>query len=213
MVEKGLGREDLAITVLIDFPFQMVGGWLAARWSTPQRPLRPWLWAYAPRLAFAFVSTVLVYYFPTPPISTSFFLFLVVHTVLQSFSSCVFFFAFTCFPEVGPAHSMIGHVTIPSVIKNRTIQFSGISAFHTRISDPVIGGTYMTVSDGPILLCSRHLARSCSRIGTDIFQLLNTFSNLGGTWPRYFVLKGVDYFSVATCQVKESGSQLAIRGT
>lgn len=27
----------------------------------------------------------------------------------------------------------------------RTIQFVGISAFHTRISDPLIGGTYMTV--------------------------------------------------------------------
>lgn len=27
-----------------------------------------------------------------------------------------------------------------------TIQFGGISAFHTRISDPVVGGTYMTVS-------------------------------------------------------------------
>jgi len=26
-----------------------------------------------------------------------------------------------------------------------TIQFVGMAAFHTRISDPVIGGTYMTV--------------------------------------------------------------------
>jgi hypothetical protein len=30
----------------------------------------------------------------------------------------------------------------------RTVQFVGMSAFHTRISDPVIGGTYMTVSWG-----------------------------------------------------------------
>jgi MFS transporter, PAT family, solute carrier family 33 (acetyl-CoA transportor), member 1 len=87
MVEKGLGREDLAISVLIDFPFQMIGGWLAARWSTPQRPLRPWLWAYAPRLLFALIATLIVYYFPTPPISSTFFFFLVVHTVLQSFAS------------------------------------------------------------------------------------------------------------------------------
>lgn len=28
----------------------------------------------------------------------------------------------------------------------RTVQFVGISAFHTQIADPVIGGTYMTVS-------------------------------------------------------------------
>ena len=32
-----------------------------------------------------------------------------------------------------------------------TIQFVGMSAFHTRISDPVIGGTYMTVRRPPIL--------------------------------------------------------------
>jgi hypothetical protein len=60
-----------------------------------------------------------------------------------------------------------------------TIQFVGISAFHTRISDPVIGGTYMTVchlQTWPLLSY-----RS---------QLLNTFTNLGGTWPKYFVLKG-----------------------
>jgi MFS transporter, PAT family, solute carrier family 33 (acetyl-CoA transportor), member 1 len=89
MVEKGLGREDLAIAVLIDFPFQIIGGWLAARWSTPEHPLRPWVWAYAPRLAFAGLSTLIVAYFPHPPVSKGFFAFLVVHTVLQSFSSCV----------------------------------------------------------------------------------------------------------------------------
>jgi PAT family acetyl-CoA transporter-like MFS transporter 1 len=89
MVEKGLGREDLALAVLLDFPFQMVGGWLAARWSTPAHPLRPWLWSYVPRLGFALVSTLIVAYFPTPPISSTFFAFLVVHTVLQSFSSYV----------------------------------------------------------------------------------------------------------------------------
>lgn len=27
-----------------------------------------------------------------------------------------------------------------------TVQFVGISAFHTQIADPAIGGTYMTVS-------------------------------------------------------------------
>ncbi|KTW31294.1 uncharacterized protein T551_01366 [Pneumocystis jirovecii RU7] len=54
-----------------------------------------------------------------------------------------------------------------------TIQFISISAFHTRIADPVIGGTYMT--------------------------LLNTVSNLGGTWPRYFILEGMDFFTKSYC--------------
>jgi MFS transporter, PAT family, solute carrier family 33 (acetyl-CoA transportor), member 1 len=55
--------------------------------------------------------------------------------------------------------------------------FVSSSAFHTQIADPVIGGTYLT--------------------------LLNTVSNLGGTWPRYFILAGVDYFTKATCILSE----------
>ncbi|KAG1716324.1 hypothetical protein ID866_808 [Astraeus odoratus] len=154
MIEKGLGREDLAIVVLIDFPFQIIGGWFAAKWSSGDKPLRPWMWAFWPRLAFAVLSTLIVHWFPTPPLSYGYLLFLVVHTVLQGFAS--------------------------------TIQFVGISAFHTRISDPLIGGTYMT--------------------------LLNTFTNLGGTWPKYFVLKGVDFFSVAYCSIKDTDTELIVKG-
>ncbi|TDL28917.1 MFS general substrate transporter [Rickenella mellea] len=146
LVEKGLGREDLALAVLIDFPCQIVAGWLAARWSIGDKPLRPWLYAFWVRLGFAAIWTVIVAGFPNPPISNGFFSLLILTTVLEGFS--------------------------------RTMQFVGISAFHTRISDPLIGGTYMT--------------------------LLNTFTNLGGTWPKYFVLKGVDLFSIATCKVTDS---------
>ncbi|KAF5392407.1 hypothetical protein D9757_002184 [Collybiopsis confluens] len=155
MVEKGFKREDLALAVLIDFPFQIFGGYLAASWSRGDRPLRPWIWAFWPRLGFGMMATLIVYYFPKPPISSGFFAFLIVHTVISSFSS--------------------------------TVQFVGISAFHTRISDPLIGGTYMT--------------------------LLNTFTNLGGTWPKYFILKGVDAFSVATCKVTEAGTEVAVKAS
>ncbi|KAF7310551.1 GYF domain-containing protein [Mycena chlorophos] len=151
MVEKGFLREDLAIAVLIDFPFQIAGGWLAAKWSQGDHPLRPWLIAFWPRLGFALMATLIVYWFPTPPITMGFFIFLIIHTVLSSFAS--------------------------------TVQFVGISAFHTRISDPLIGGTYMT--------------------------LLNTFTNMGGTWPKWFVLKGVDLFTEATCKVKDGSTLIA----
>uniref|UniRef100_A0A8H7YB05 MFS general substrate transporter n=1 Tax=Psilocybe cubensis TaxID=181762 RepID=A0A8H7YB05_PSICU len=145
LVEKGFRREDLALVVLIDFPFQIMGGWLAAKWSRGDKPLRPWIYAFWPRLFFALVATLIVLWFPNPPISMSFFVLLVLHTILSSFAS--------------------------------TVQFVGISAFHTRVSDPLIGGTYMT--------------------------LLNTFTNMGGTWPKWFVLKGIDIFSVATCKVPQ----------
>ena len=41
LLEKGLSKEDLALAVLIDFPFQIIFGWLAAKWSRGDKPLRP----------------------------------------------------------------------------------------------------------------------------------------------------------------------------
>lgn len=144
LVERGLGKEDLAFAVLLDFPFQIVFGYLAAMWSKGDRALYPWLVAFVARLALAMVSMAIVHGMPTPPaaITGSYFLVIITSTVLNSFAS--------------------------------TVQFVGISAFHTQIADPLIGGTYMT--------------------------LLNTVSNLGGTWPRFFVLKMVDFFSESECQ-------------
>ncbi|KAJ7641763.1 MFS general substrate transporter [Roridomyces roridus] len=144
MVEKGLKREDLAVAVLINFPFQIVGGWLVGSWSRGEYPLRPWLYTFWPRMLFAFTAMLIVYWFPKS-VTPAFFVFLVVNTVLTSFTS--------------------------------TIQFVGSSAFFTRISDPVIGGTYMT--------------------------LLNTFSNIGTMWPKWFVLKSVDMYTIATCQIAD----------
>ncbi|KAI0259005.1 acetyl-coenzyme A transporter 1-domain-containing protein [Gloeopeniophorella convolvens] len=148
MVEKGLGKEEFAASVLFDFPIQIAAGYFIARWSRGAQPLRPWMWAFWPRLLFAFLAALIVWNFPTPPITTGFFVFLVL------------------FRSVGELTS--------------TTQFVCIGAFHARISDPVIGGTYIT--------------------------LLNTVTNLGGTWPRFFVLKAIDYFTVATCEVDASAS-------
>ncbi|CAD6909857.1 unnamed protein product [Tilletia laevis] len=146
LVEKGFGKEDFALTVLIDFPFQLLFGYLAARWSQGSNALRPWIWAFFGRLAFAVISMGMVYYVPSSPIPYSYFALIIFVTVASGFAS--------------------------------TVQFVGITAFHTQIADPVIGGTYMT--------------------------LLNTVSNMGGTWPRSFVLKGVDLLTVANCQPPSS---------
>lgn len=86
MVEKGLKKEDLAIIVLLDFPFQMAGGWIAGKFSTSGRALRPWLLAFGPRLGFALSSALIVHWFPLPPMTKGFLAFLVAHSVLQSFA-------------------------------------------------------------------------------------------------------------------------------
>ncbi|KAJ3045351.1 hypothetical protein HDV00_010221 [Rhizophlyctis rosea] len=41
LIDKGLKKEDLALSVLIDFPFQILFGYYAAKWSSGDRPLRP----------------------------------------------------------------------------------------------------------------------------------------------------------------------------
>eukprot|EP00042_Codosiga_hollandica_P042497 m.390390 g.390390 ORF g.390390 m.390390 type:complete len:417 (+) comp56342_c0_seq7:396-1646(+) len=55
-----------------------------------------------------------------------------------------------------------------------TCMFVSSGAFFNRISDPAIGGMYIT--------------------------FLNTVSNVGGTWPKWFVFSAVDMATVAYCK-------------
>ncbi|KAF9191803.1 hypothetical protein BGZ51_006687 [Haplosporangium sp. Z 767] len=150
LLEKGFSKEDLALAVLIDFPFQIIFGYYAVRWSSGARPLKPWLWAFFAHLACCVVAMLLVYRFPADGVVTpAYFYMVLATTVTTSFTS--------------------------------TVAFVSMGAFMTVIADPVIGGTYMT--------------------------LLNTLSNFGGTWPRFFVLEAVDYFTVSTCSVVDNKGQ------
>lgn len=144
LLEKGFAKEDLAITVLIDFPFEILVGYYVARWSVGKKSLNPWLYAYLGRILSAFIAQLLVYSFPkSGEVTTTFFILVILQHLFGCFMS--------------------------------TIQFVSINAFHTQISDPLIGGTYMTT--------------------------LNTLSNLGGQWPRFIVLHMIDYFTKAICEI------------
>lgn len=149
LLEKGFSKEDLSITVLIDFPFEMIFGFYAGRWSSGKSPLRPWLFGFAGRLIAALWAHLILLFFPkieNGQISFKIFLLIIVQHLLGSFMS--------------------------------TIQFVSLCAFHTKIADPAIGGTYMTT--------------------------LNTLSNYGGTWPRLIIFYLIDKFTVATCTMGES---------
>lgn len=60
--------------------------------------------------------------------------------------------------------------------------FVAAVAFHTKISDPSIGGTYMT--------------------------LINTITNIGGSWPRTAALAVVDSITWKSCI--NNGTLLAV---
>jgi MFS transporter, PAT family, solute carrier family 33 (acetyl-CoA transportor), member 1 len=78
LLDAGLSREDLSLLAALDFPFQLVGGALAAKWSTPERPLRPWVWAFAPRIAFVGVMSAVVRFFPKGGVDGWFYVLLLV---------------------------------------------------------------------------------------------------------------------------------------
>ncbi|PVH16103.1 uncharacterized protein CXQ87_003967 [Candidozyma duobushaemuli] len=64
LLEKGLSKEDLSITVLIDFPFEMIFGYYSGRWSSGKSPLRPWLFGFAGRLFAALCAHIILLFFP-----------------------------------------------------------------------------------------------------------------------------------------------------
>ncbi|KAJ5119998.1 hypothetical protein N7448_010667 [Penicillium atrosanguineum] len=142
LLDKGFGQDNMALVVLIDFPFEIMLGYYAGKWSTDYGAMRLWGWAFIGRLAAAVIAQFTVMIYPSSP-------------------DVPFWYLLTVIFE---------HVI--STFMN-TVMFVAISAFHARIADPAIGGTYMT--------------------------LLATVSNLGGTFPRFFILKLVDFFTEATC--------------
>ncbi len=71
---------------------------------------------------------------------------------------------------------VMGFQIIYSLVSN--MLFVSQCAFFARICDESIGGTYMT--------------------------LLNTIANLGGTWPKFFVLYLADLFTVKDADVTNS---------
>jgi hypothetical protein len=142
LLDKGFGQDNLSLTVLIDFPFEIGLGYYVGKWSSVYGPMQLWSWAFIGRLAAALVGQFIVWVFPSSTGVTPTYLLLVI----------------------------FGHVF--STFMN-TVMFVAVSAFHARIADPVYGGTYMT--------------------------LLATVSNLGGTFPKFFILKFIDMFTVAMC--------------
>lgn len=113
LLDKGFSQEDLALTVLIDFPFEIGLGYYAGKWSEQYQPIRVWCLAFIGRLAAAVFAQLVVMFFPTTGTTNGYLLVIILEHVYSTFTN--------------------------------TIMFVAISAFHAKISDPAIGGTYMTL--------------------------------------------------------------------
>ncbi|KAI0174700.1 acetyl-CoA transporter 1 [Pestalotiopsis sp. NC0098] len=141
LLDKGFGKENMALTVLIDFPFEIGLGYYAGKWSQEYTPMKLWCWGFMGRLVAAVLAQFTVMIFPAGGVTSWYMLVVIAEHIFSTFTN--------------------------------TVMFVAVSAFHARVADPVIGGTYMT--------------------------LLATVSNLGGTFPKFFVLRLVDYFTEAVC--------------
>lgn len=113
LLDKGFGQENMALVVLIDFPFEISLGYYAGKWSTQYGPLRLWGWAFVGRLAAALLAQATVMIYPSNPVPAWYMIVIIGEHILSTFMN--------------------------------TVMFVAISAFHARIADPTIGGTYMTL--------------------------------------------------------------------
>lgn len=113
LLDKGFGTENMALTVLIDFPFEIGLGYYAGKWSQEFTPMKLWTWAFMGRLVAAVMAQITVAIFPADGVTTWYMLVVIAEHVFSTFTN--------------------------------TVMFVAVSAFHARIADPVIGGTYMTL--------------------------------------------------------------------
>lgn len=114
LLDKGFSQEDMALTVLIDFPFEIGLGYYAGKWCAYFPPMQLWMWAFIGRLVAAVFAQITVWIFPRDGTVEAWYLLVVIaEHVFSTFTS--------------------------------TVMFVAISAFHAKIADPEIGGTYMTL--------------------------------------------------------------------
>lgn len=115
LLDKGFGQANLALVILIDFPFEISLGYYAGKWSTEYTPLRLWCWAFVARLAAAIFAqgTIMLYPDGVDGLPTWYMAVVILEHVYSTFTN--------------------------------TVMFVAASAFHARIADPTIGGTYMTL--------------------------------------------------------------------
>jgi len=113
LLDKGFSQEDLALTILIDFPIEVLLGYYIGKWCQTYPPMHIWCWAFMGRLFAAGFAQFVVSIFPAGGTTTWYLLMVICEHVMSTFMN--------------------------------TVMFVAVSAFHAKISDPAIGGTYMTL--------------------------------------------------------------------
>merc|ERR1712025_1299852 len=151
MIERGVPKDKIAMLAIPMIPVKIGFTLLITRFTTGPRPMNVWLISYPIRLVFCLALVLCVYVTP---------LFAYEVEGVTTFST-------------GYYALVIGVMALHRVALYA--MFVAIMAFFARISDPAIGGTYMT--------------------------FLNTLANLGAMWPSSFTLWFVDVLTYKKCDI------------
>lgn len=155
LIEYGFKKEHMAMLAVPMVPLQVILPWILSKWTNGPRPLDVFIKAYPIRLLFGLVSALLVYW----------------TTVVKESDGSFPWYYYMVVLLIYFCHQL----TVYPI-------YVALMAFHAKVSDPSIGGTYMT--------------------------LLNTLTNLGGNWPGTFALYTVEYFNIESCPSPSSCATL-----
>ncbi|KAM4567136.1 acetyl-coenzyme A transporter 1 isoform 1-T4 [Odontesthes bonariensis] len=146
LVEAGVPKEQLALLAVPMVPLQILLPVVISRYTAGPRPLDIFYKAFPFRLLIGLAYALLVWWTPS---------------VKQEGGFPVSYYAIVLLSYA------LHQVALYSM-------YVACMAFHAKVSDPLIGGTYMT--------------------------LLNTVTNLGGNWPSTVALWMVDPLTSKECQ-------------
>ncbi|KAJ1527726.1 hypothetical protein ONE63_007684 [Megalurothrips usitatus] len=145
LVDAGVPKEHLAFLAVLLVPLQIMLPIAICKYTTGSRPLNVYLTAVPYRLFFNLVAAAIVYFTPSLIYNGE--------VPLYYYGGLLLFYTF---------HQITLYMMFVSVM-----------SFFVRISDPAVGGTYMT--------------------------LLNTLANMGTTWPSTLSLYIVDSLTYRMC--------------
>ncbi|XP_071946163.1 acetyl-coenzyme A transporter 1-like [Antedon mediterranea] len=152
LIEAGVPKERLAMLAVPLVPIQIILPWVIAKYTAGPKPLNVMLNAMPFRLLMGIVFMYIVNWTPSMKLESG------------EFPNSYYIVILLCYA--------FHQVTLYCM-------FVSIMAFHSKISDPLIGGTYIT--------------------------LLNTVANLGGNWPATVALWLIDFLTFRSCHGADAG--------
>ncbi|XP_055845025.1 acetyl-coenzyme A transporter 1 [Episyrphus balteatus] len=145
LIDAGVPKEKLALLIIPIIPLQIVLPLVVSRYTNGPKPMDVYIKAIPYRMVFSAIATLIAFFCPLMINGGEVPLYFYVLLVVNYGIYQIFLYC----------------------------MFVAVMAFFAKISDPAVGGTYMT--------------------------LLNTVCNLGGNWPNTVVLWLVDVLTWKEC--------------